>query len=149
RMGELQADRPRLLRRMQGALAQMATTKTAAMGFCFGGKAVLDLARAGETDGVVSLHGLYDRPPFDTGTMPPVLLCHGWQDPLAQPDAFAAMAAELEDHCADWHALALGGTGHAFTNPTQADSVPGMGYVEASARRSWQAVDAFLSDVLL
>ncbi|MEM7490940.1 MAG: dienelactone hydrolase family protein [Pseudomonadota bacterium] len=149
RMAELQDDRPRLLRRMQAALAQLATAKTGAFGFCFGGKAVLDLARAGETDGVASLHGLYDRPPLETRAMPPVLLCHGWQDPLADPDAFAGMAAELETHCDDWHALAFGGTGHAFTNPGQTQSVPGMGYVETSARRTWRAVEAFFADVLL
>ncbi|MEM7641367.1 MAG: dienelactone hydrolase family protein [Pseudomonadota bacterium] len=149
RMAELQNDRPRLLRRMKGALAQMETAKIGAFGFCFGGKAVIDLARAGDTDGVVSLHGIYDQPPLETRAMPPVLLCHGWQDPLADPEAFAAMAAELEAHCPDWHALALGGTGHAFTNPAQAGSVPGMGYVEASARRSWRAVEAFFADILL
>lgn len=152
RMSELQADRPRLLGRMQAALTELKAVglhNIGAFGFCFGGKAVLDLARVGETDAVVSLHGLYDQPPFETQAMPPVLLCHGWQDPLADPEAFAAMAAELEAHCADWHALAFGGTGHAFTNPAQRDAVPGMGYVDSSARRSWRAVEAFLAEVLL
>ncbi|MEM8822296.1 MAG: dienelactone hydrolase family protein [Pseudomonadota bacterium] len=149
KMAELQADRPVLLRRMQGALSQLDSAKTGAFGFCFGGKAVLDLARVGDTDGVASLHGLYDRPPFETSAMPPILLCHGWQDPLADPDAFADMAAELEEHCPDWHALAFGATGHAFTNPGQTQSVPGMGYVEASARRTWRAVESFFADTLL
>lgn len=152
RMSALQADRPRLLRRMQGALSELravAAGKIGAFGFCFGGKAVLDLARAGDTDGVISLHGLYDRPPFETQAMPPVLLCHGWQDPLADPDAFTTMAAELDAHCDDWHALAFGGTGHAFTNPSQKNAVPGMGYVDRSARRSWTALETFLAETLL
>jgi dienelactone hydrolase len=147
RMAEMQGDRPRLLRRMQAGLAELGTERTGAFGFCFGGKAVLDLARAGDTDGVASLHGIYDRPPFETRAMPPVLLCHGWNDPLAGPEDLAAMAAELEDHCADWHALAFGATGHAFTNPAQ-PLANGMGHVPASARRTWRAVEAFFEDVL-
>ncbi|MGB3553447.1 MAG: dienelactone hydrolase family protein, partial [Jannaschia sp.] len=147
-MARLNDDREALLRRTRAALAEVSGGRVGAMGFCFGAKAVLDLARAGELDAAVSLHGIYDRPPFETEAMPPVLLCHGWNDPLATPEDFGAMAEELEEHSPDWHALAFGQTGHAFTNPDQAGDTPGMGYVEASARRSWAAVEAFLADRL-
>ncbi|MEO0859641.1 MAG: dienelactone hydrolase family protein [Pseudomonadota bacterium] len=149
KMAEVQADRPRFLRRVQGALAQMDAGKVGAFGFCLGGKAVLDLARSGQGDAVVSLHGVYDRPPYETQTMPPVLLCHGWNDPLASPAQFTEMAAELEAHCPDWHALTFGQTGHAFTNPANASDGGDMGYVPVSARRSGAAVEAFLTEHLL
>ncbi len=148
-MAGLDDDREALLRRNLGALdvARDWGGKLGAMGFCFGGKAVLDLARAGHTDAAVSMHGIYDRPPFETRAMPPVLLCHGWNDPLAKPADFESMAAELEVHSPDWHALCLGQTGHAFTDPAR-DEGGGMGYVDASARRTWAAVEAFLGEKL-
>ena len=151
-MSALQSDRAALLRRTEAALDMVRGRgggRVGALGFCFGAKAVLDLGRAGHLDAAVSLHGIYDKPPFETRAMPPVLLCHGWNDPLADPDSFGAMAAELEAHSPDWHALAFGQTGHAFTNPAQPGDGGGMGYREASARRSWAAVDAFLAEKLL
>ena len=148
-MGRLNGDREALLRRTGAALREAAgwAGKVGAIGFCFGGKAVLDMARAGHLDAGASLHGIYDRPPFETKAMPPVLLCHGWTDPLADPEAFRGMCEELEAHSPDWHALALGGTGHAFTNPAQTGG-DGMGYVERSAARAFAAVDAFLARTL-
>ena len=148
-MAELNGDRGVLLRRCAGALeiARGWGGKVGAMGFCFGGKAVLDMARAGHLDAAVSMHGIYDRPPFATGTMPPVLLCHGWNDPLAKPADFEAMAAELEAHSPDWHALCFGQTGHAFTDPARGGDA-GMGFVDRSASRTWAAVETFLAEKL-
>ena len=150
-MTALQNDRETLLTRTKAALAELRPrgSKTGAMGFCFGGKAVLDLARAGELDAAVSMHGIYDKPPFATRAMPPVLLCHGWNDPMAKPDDFEAMAAELEANSPDWHALCFGQTGHAFTDPGRSKNDQGMGFVEPSARRTWAAVEAFLAGTLL
>jgi dienelactone hydrolase len=147
RMSTVQNDRPALLRRMQAGLAEVKSwgaAKVGAFGFCLGGKAVLDLARSGQGDAVVSLHGLFDAPSTPTQAMPPVLLCHGWADPLATPSQFGEVAVELEEHCADWHALCFGRTEHAFTNPGRPD-----GYVEVSARRTFAATEAFLAEKLL
>lgn len=152
KMATVQKDRAALLRRMRAALAEVrgwGAATVGAMGFCMGGKAVLDLARAGDGDAIVSLHGVYDRPPFETIAMPPVLLCHGWGDPIATPAQFGALAEELEAHSDDWHALCFGQTGHAFTNPARTDGTPGMGYVERSAIRTWAAVEAFLAERLI
>ncbi|MEM9798151.1 MAG: dienelactone hydrolase family protein [Pseudomonadota bacterium] len=150
-MAKLNADRAALLCRTEAALAQVSDwgEKVGALGFCFGGKAVLDMARAGHLDAAVSLHGVYDPPPWTGQEMPPVLLCHGWNDPLADPAAFGALAEELEAHSPDWHAVCFGQTGHAFTNPDQVSDVPGMGYIGRSAARSWVAVEAFLDRILL
>ncbi|SDY65459.1 Dienelactone hydrolase [Jannaschia faecimaris] len=147
KMGEVQNDRPALLRRMQAGLAEVrgwGPVRVGAFGFCLGGKAVLDLARSGQGDAIVSFHGLFDRPPTPTQTMPPVLLCHGWADPLATPAQFGEMTAELEEHCADWHALCFGHTEHAFTDPARTE-----GYVANSTRRSWAAAGAFLAEHLV
>lgn len=147
KMATVQNDRAALLRRMQAGLAEvkgLGAAKVGAFGFCLGGKAVLDLARSGQGDAVVSIHGLFDAPPPPTEAMPPVLLCHGWADPLATPAQFEAMAEELEEHCADWHALCFGRTEHAFTNPGRP-----QGYVARSARRTFAATESFLAEKLL
>ncbi|WP_299814393.1 dienelactone hydrolase family protein [uncultured Jannaschia sp.] len=149
-MGELNDDRETLLLRTKAALDEVRDRggKVGAMGFCFGGKAVLDLARSGALDAAVSMHGIYDRPPFETRSMPPVLLCHGWNDPLAKPADFEAMTRELEANSPDWHALCFGQTGHAFTDPANPGDGEGMGYVERSANRTRSAVDSFLAGYL-
>src|SRR3546814_19964012 len=78
--------------------------RTAAIGFCFGGKCVLDLARTGaDLRGVVSFHGVYDAPPFPNVApiKPKILVCHGWEDPIAPPEAMVGLAKELNESGAD------------------------------------------------
>lgn len=147
KMAEVQADRATFCARIQAALSEVrgwGAARVGAMGYCLGGKAVLDLARSGQGDAVVGFHAVFDAPPTPTQAMPPVLLCHGWADPLATPAEFGTLVDELEAHCADWHALCFGRTEHAFTNPDRPD-----GYVERSARRSVAAAEAFLAEHLL
>jgi dienelactone hydrolase len=150
-MTALNADRKVVAARMLAALAQARAlpvtdaAKVAATGFCFGGKCVLDLARTGaDVKGVVSLHGLFDPPPFDTATTIPakVLVLHGWDDPLATPDAVVALATELTDKKADWQIHAYGHTQHGFTNYNR----PDMFSADAD-RRSWQAMGDFLAEL--
>lgn len=154
-MATLNDDRPLLARRMLAALESLKSfqlvevDRTAAIGFCFGGKSVLDLARSGtKLSGVVSFHGVYDPPagsekPIST----PVLVLHGWNDPLAPPDATVALAAELTSKGADWQIQAFGHTGHAFTNPRAQAPDSGMQYSEAADRRAWLAMRNFLEEV--
>ena len=154
-MAEMQNNRPLLAERMQGALAELAAQprtqgqKLGAMGYCFGGKSVLDLARIGaELAAGVSLHGVYDAPPSGSQKMHPALLIlHGWDDPLCPPDATVALAAEMTEHCEDWQILSFGATGHAFTNPKAAPG-NGFGYSEKAAERSWRALSDFFEDEL-
>jgi dienelactone hydrolase len=155
-MSALNEDRERLLGRISAALEAVGNLggvgQVGATGYCFGGKAVLDLARSGaDFSAAVSQHGIYDRPSFPTRSMrASVLLCHGWDDPLATPEQFVAVTEELTEHCDDWHALCFGGTGHAFTNPDQqGEPGSGMGHVERSAVRTDRAVRQFLADKLL
>ncbi|ODP36931.1 dienelactone hydrolase family protein [Sphingomonas turrisvirgatae] len=156
-MNELNADRPLLRDRLLASVAAMKAlpqadgTRTAAIGYCFGGKAVIDLARAGgDVLGVVAFHGIFDAPGYDypTPIAPKLLICHGWEDPLAPPEAVTALAAELTAGGADWQLLGFGHAGHGFTDATMARSTrPGFGYDAAADRRSWAAMRAFLGEL--
>ena len=129
--------------------------KTAAIGFCFGGKAVLDMARAGlDVLGVVSFHGVYDRP--DYANVSPirakVLVCHGWDDPIGPPESVVALGQELAESGADWQIHAYGGAGHAFTDVELKGKPPlrpGVAYEEKADRRSWRAMQDFLSELFV
>lgn len=155
-MGELNGDRPLLARRINASLAALKARpevnpeRTAAIGFCFGGKCVLDLARSGaDVCGVVSFHGVYDAPAgSDT---PPiqasVLALHGWDDPLAPPEAMLGLARELTERGADWQMHAFGHTGHSFTNPHAQEPDAGMVYSAAATARAWDTMRRFLAEV--
>ncbi|MDF1856699.1 dienelactone hydrolase family protein [Pseudooceanicola sp.] len=148
RMKEVNDNRRLLADRMVCALEEMRgfdgvdPARLAAIGYCLGGKAVLDLARTGADFKIaMPLHGLFDRPDFPTETMKSaVVLLHGWDDPLAKPEAVVAIAEELSEHCPDWDILGFGGTGHGFTNPVSA------GYSDKAARRSWRWLTAMLEE---
>ena len=156
-MNEMNADRALLRDRLATSLsvlkaqAEVDAARTAAIGFCFGGKCVLDMARAGlDVRGGVSFHGVYDRP--DYANVSPIvaklLVCHGWDDPLGPPDAVVALAQELSEGKADWQIHAYGNAGHAFTDQSRRDSaVPGVAYEERADRRSWQAMRDFLAEL--
>ena len=156
-MNALNADRPLLRDRLFASLAalhalpQVDATRTAAIGYCFGGKSVIDLARAGgEVRGVVAFHGIFDPPGYDypAPIRAKLLICHGWDDPLAPPDAVTALAAELTAADADWQLHGHGGAGHGFTDASLTGSVrPGFGYNANADRRSWAEMTAFLAEV--
>ncbi len=155
-MNELNADRGELKRRIAAALTWMrgsGVTNGAhgAIGFCFGGKCVLDLARMGENDvkAVASFHGLFDRPTWPTAERIPtsVLALHGWDDPLAKPEAVLALAEELDAAQADWQILAMGGVGHAFTNPKADDKAGGKHYDARATERAWAATAQLFGSV--
>ncbi len=105
-------------------LPEVDADKIAAIGFCFGGLAVLDLARIGTNlRGVVSFHGLLGAPGNTEGNKikAKVLVLHGHDDPMAPPDSVNALADELTQAGADWQLHVCGNTLHAFTNPQAND----------------------------
>lgn len=150
-MEALDADRALLRDRLLAALqaarncgAPADPGRVAAIGFCFGGKCVLDLARSGaDIAGVVSFHGLYDAPPFPSKAITAkILVLHGWNDPLDPPEMVLALANELTAAGADWQLHSYGHAVHAFTNPAR----EGM-YSPDADRRSWQAMRNFLAEL--
>lgn len=156
-MAPLIEDRAKLQRRMRAALdalkglASVDESRTAAIGFCFGGLCVLDLARTGASfQAAVSFHGLLN-PPGNIKNIPvqaKVLVLHGWDDPMAKPSAVEALARELTGVGADWQVHAYGRTMHAFTNPAANNPDFGTVYNAQADSRSWRAMRDFLGDAL-
>lgn len=130
--------------------AEVDAAEFAAIGFCFGGLCVLDLARTGEDlAGVVSFHGLLGTPGNTVGNTikAKVLVLHGWDDPMATHDNVIALSEEMTAMGADWQIHAYGNTVHAFTNPAANDPVSGTVYDAAADRRSWVAMQNFLEEL--
>jgi dienelactone hydrolase len=124
--------------------------KIAAIGFCFGGLCVLDLARTGaDIKGVVSFHGLLDIAK-DTQTQPikaKMLVLHGHDDPMVSPQQLSDFQDEMSQAGADWQVHSYGHTVHAFTNPLANNPDSGAFYQADADRRSWQAMQNFLVEV--
>lgn len=155
-MNDLNANRPLLLERILLALetlknhSQVDKKKLAGIGFCFGGKCVLDLVRANaEVKGVVSFHGVYDKPQFDQNSQinSSVLVLHGWDDPLGTPAQLEELAMELTERKADWQILSFGNTGHSFANPAANSPESGLVYNELSNKRAWLSMKNFLEEM--
>lgn len=155
-MHELTADRAAMRDRLLDALAQLKKlpgvdgARCGAIGFCLGGKCVLDLARGGgDFVAGVSFHGVYDAPPFPNAQIKAkLLICHGWNDPLCPPEATVALGNELTAAGVDWQLIAYGHTGHAFTaNDVPLDEAKTFGFQPDTNRRSWQAMKDFFAEV--
>lgn len=130
---------------------QVDSDRTAAIGYCFGGLCVLDLARTGsDVRGVVSLHGLFNPPGNTSGTRigASVLALHGHDDPMVPVEAVNALEAELTAAGADWQIHVYGNAMHAFTNPNANSPDTGTVYDASADRRSWIATVGFLEEVL-
>ena len=154
-MNALKDDRTLLRDRLNAAHALLKgldgvdPARTAAIGFCFGGLCVLALARSGaDIAGGVSFHGVYQAPPFPNAEITAkLLICHGWDDPIAPPDATVALAQELTQAGCDWQIHAYGGTGHAFTDESVNMPDKGLAYSADADRRSFRAMADFLAEL--
>ncbi len=152
--GNRAALRQRLLAAVDFALGHEAVdhARIAIMGYCFGGLCALDVARTGTADvkGAVSIHGVFAAPGI--GEQAPiatkVLICHGWDDPMAKPADVEAVAKELTDAGADWQLHAYGHAMHAFTAVGANMPERGLKYDANADRRSWAATVAFLEEVI-
>ncbi|MEW5810211.1 MAG: dienelactone hydrolase family protein [Actinomycetota bacterium] len=135
------------------AAPEVDPTQVAAIGFCFGGLCVLDLARAGHRlAGVGSFHGLLTPSPelSDGNHVGPVtakiLVLHGWDDPFAPPEDVVALGRELSGRGIDWQLHAYGNTLHAFMAPWADDPDRGIQHSESAARRAWTTLGHFLAE---
>ena len=155
--GKFKADRPLLRARVNAAVQVLKNhslvdpRRIAAIGYCFGGTAVLELARSGaDVAGVVSFHGGLDTPnPGDARQIKcKVLVLHGADDPHVKPAEVAAFQDEMRQAHVDWQMTSYGGAVHSFTNPgSGSDSSKGVAYNEPADRRSWEAMKQFFAEI--
>ena len=125
--------------------------RIAAIGYCFGGTTVLELARSGaEIAGVVSFHGGLGSPtPGDArNTKARVLVLHGADDPTVPPKEVAGFEDEMRQGGVDWQLVAYGGAVHSFTDWNAGnDNSKGAAYNERADRRSWEAMQQFFAEL--
>ena len=125
--------------------------RIAAIGYCFGGGTVLELARSGApVAGVVSFHGNLDTPnPGDAKNIRgKVLVLHGADDPFVPAPQVAAFQDEMRQAKVDWQMNFYGGAVHSFTNPgAGSDATKGAAYDEKADRRSWAAMNLLFSEI--
>jgi dienelactone hydrolase len=149
-------DRKKLQKRMMAGLnaakklPEVDAARIGAIGFCFGGLCVLDLARSGaDVKGVVSFHGLLQAP----ANMPnqpikaKVLVLDGFDDPMVPHELIIAFGEEMTESKADWQLTMYGNTMHAFTNQEANDPGFGTVYHKSADARSWVAMREFFREI--
>lgn len=155
--GKYKGDRALLRARVNAGLEVLRAQKmtdpkrVAAIGYCFGGTAVIELARSGAAlSGVVSFHGGLDAPtPADDKNIKcPLLICHGADDPFNKPADVTALENSLRAAKVDWQLIKYGGAVHSFTQPMAGnDNSKGAAYNERADHRSWAAMRTFFDEV--
>jgi dienelactone hydrolase len=157
-IGGLMGNLPVLRKRANTALdllksqPNVDSKRTAAIGFCFGGTTVLELARGGaDVGGVVGFHsGLTTSAPLDAKNIRcKVMVCLGAEDPIIPPEQRDAFIREMQAGHVDWRMELYGGAGHSFTNrEVDAMNLPGFKYHEPTDRRSWATMRNFFDEIM-
>ena len=150
-------DRPLLRARVRAGLDELLKQKLvdpqriAAIGYCFGGTTVLELARDGaDVKGVVSFHGGLATPtPQDARNIKgKVLALHGADDPFVKADEVVAFQDEMRKAAVDWQFVSYGNAVHSFTNREAGnDNSKGAAYNEKADKRSWEAMKLFFAEI--
>lgn len=154
-MGPFATDRKLLRARMTAALDfakgldMVDNSKIAAMGYCFGGMCVLELARSGaDVLGVISVHGIFSPGDIGNETMTAKVLClHGHDDPMVPPEQVLDLEKELSEAGVDWQVHVYGQTTHAFTNPGANNPDFGTVFNVDANRRATQSIANFLDEL--
>lgn len=135
--------------RKAGKKAPVDPTRIGAIGFCFGGAIVLELARSGaKLDGIATFHASLDsgKPATAGAIRTPLLVMNGADDsfvPEAQIDGFEA---EMRAAGADWQFVNFGGAKHCFAEPDEHGALPGCEYHAPSYRRSMAMMRTFFAE---
>jgi dienelactone hydrolase len=153
-INELRAEPDRLPRRATAGIDALKShpltnSRIAAVGYCFGGMTVLELARSGAPlAGIVSVHGSLDtkRPAAPDAIQAKILVCHGALDPHVPLTQITAFADEMKTANADWQLVIYGNAMHGFTHEDKWN-VPGVAYHAPSDARSWRAIESFLTEI--
>ncbi len=126
-------------------------SRIAAIGYCFGGTTVLELAYSGaDIAGVVSFHGgLTAAKPEDYSRIrAKILICHGAEDTFISPDEIKAFHEGMRQSNADWQMISFGGAVHSFTNPEAGQSgIQGVAYHPKADERSWKYMQIFFKEI--
>lgn len=154
-MNPLAENRAALRQRIRAALVagrnipQVDASKVAAMGYCFGGMCVLELARSGaDVLGVISIHGIFSPGNVANETIKAKVLClHGHDDPMVPPEQVLAFETEMTEAGVDWQVHVYGKTMHAFTNPGANNPDFGAVYNAVADKRSNQSLANFLDEL--
>jgi dienelactone hydrolase len=149
-------DRALTRARINAALAELRANpavdaaRIAAIGYCFGGFVVLELARSGaDIAGTVVFHGALDTPtPADAKNIKArVLALQGGDDPYVGSKDVLAFEQEMREGGVDWQLVQYGGAVHSYTNPDAGnDNSKGAAYNARADRRSWQAMKDFFAE---
>lgn len=155
--GKYKNDRELLRKRIQAAFDQLKKSRMvdsqniAAIGYCFGGTTVLELARSGaDIDGVVSFHGALATPtPEDAKDIKAkVLALHGADDPFVPPAEVQGFKEEMQKADVDWQLVSYGNAVHSFTDWNAGnDNSKGSAYNEKADKRSWEAMKVFFNEL--
>ena len=125
--------------------------RIAAIGYCFGGMTVLELARSGaDVLGVVSFHGALNTPtPADAKNIKgKVLVLHGENDTFVTPDEVAAFEQEMQAAGVDYRLIKYPGAVHSFTVQEAGDDPSkGMAYNASADEQSWQEMLKFFQQI--
>ena len=125
--------------------------RIAAIGYCFGGTGVIEMARDGlDLKGIVSFHGGLDSQQLSPGATikPKILALCGADDPYEKPDDMKAFEQQLRDNNVDYRIVMYGHAVHAFTDPgVDALHQSGAKYNAAADKRSWQAMQDFFAEI--
>lgn len=155
--GKFYTDRQLMRDRANAGLEQLQTfrltdpARIAAIGYCFGGSTVLEMARGGTTiSGVVSFHGNLANPtPSNAADIKTkVLVCHGAIDPYVPMEQVNGFVAEMDSAKVDYQLIMYANAVHGFTNPNNGtDNSKGAAYNEAADKRSWEAMKSFFAEI--
>ncbi len=155
--GKYKKDRDLLRARLQAGLkvlladSRTDAARVACIGYCFGGLAAVELARAGAPlKGAVSFHGSLDSPKPQDGRniRCRVLALHGADDPFVAPADLAAFEKEMKDNGVDYKLVQYPGAVHAFTQKAAGnDPSKGAAYLESADKASWEELKAFFTQI--
>ncbi|HET6869661.1 MAG TPA: dienelactone hydrolase family protein [Solirubrobacteraceae bacterium] len=151
---ELVADRAKISRRAQAGVDVLlshphSNGQVAAIGYCFGGRAVLELARTGaQLTGAISVHGSLEsaRPARARVVKAKVLVCHGAVDPHVPNPQLTGFIQEMNAAGTDYQLVVYGGAMHGFTHDV-GPQAPGVAYHAVSDQRSFLAIKTFLTEI--
>ncbi len=156
-MNSLLEDKHALMTRLRSAynivrkMPRVDKSRVSAIGFCFGGKCVLDMARSNfELKAAISFHGLLEsniikEQKIDTK----ILVLHGYNDPMVPPEQVNRFQQEMNMRKADWQLHTFGNTYHAFTNPNANDFEFGTVFSKESNKRAWKLAEDFLRETFV